>query len=46
MVWIITLCSTIGCATYAFNTQEQCQNYAVAKMAEPMACTPMVLYKK
>jgi len=46
MIWIITLCSVLGCATYAFNTEEQCKSYAVAKQVNPMDCTPMVLYKK
>lgn len=46
MIWIITICTALSCPTYAFNTEEQCQAYATAVEAQPLGCTPMILWER
>ena len=47
MIWIITICTTLYCQTYAFSTEEQCQAYATTQIqTQPLDCTPMLLWER
>ena len=46
MIWIITICTALQCTTYAFNTEDQCETYAITQNVSPLECTPMLLWKK